>query len=51
MPPALYLLLCIVVPFVWGIVSARLFDAWEARRRHGGREAAADPDAADMYYI
>ena len=28
-----YIALCLIVPLVWGVVSARVFDALQARRR------------------
>jgi hypothetical protein len=33
MPDAVYLILCLVVPPVWGVVAARLFDLLSASRK------------------
>lgn len=45
----LYIALCVVGPLVWGVLSARLFDWWEARRPQ--RIPAPKDDNEDMYYI
>jgi hypothetical protein len=50
MNPKLYAVLCLLVPLAWGVLSARLFDAWQARRA----ARRPDPDgaeSADMYHI
>lgn len=44
-----YVALCLVVPFAWGIVSARVFDWWQAR--HGPQARSTETDAVDMYHI
>ena len=51
-----YAALCLVVPLLWGVASARLFDWWQARKdRPGGSgdDAAEDEEAEalDMYHI
>jgi hypothetical protein len=53
-----YVVLCLLVPLVWGIASARLFDWWQARLRRtkqpalGPESAATRDEAAEgMYYI
>ena len=45
-----YVLLCLIVPLVWGVVSARLFDWWQTRFPP---KTAKPPNEADtdMYYI
>jgi hypothetical protein len=50
---ALYIVLCLVAPVVWGIVSARLYDFAEARRKHRQPTAPspAPVESADMYEI
>ena len=45
-----YVALCLVVPLVWGIVSARVFDRLQARRQKRGLPAPS-PDDNEMYYI
>jgi hypothetical protein len=49
MPPALYVLLCLIVPFVWGLLSARLFDA--VQRRMPARTEPNGDESPDMYHI
>ncbi len=45
-----YVSLCLVVPLVWGLASARAFDWWLAR--HPSRPAPMqDDDPIDMYHI
>ncbi len=41
-----YLLLCLVVPPAWGVLSVRLFDWWQSRR-----PPPDDADRPDMYHI
>ncbi len=44
-----YVALCLVIPLLWGVAAARLFDWWQVRRR---RNAPAREDSdTDMYYI
>jgi hypothetical protein len=45
-----YVALCLVVPLVWGLASARAFDWWQARRP--SRPAPMPDDTSvDMYHI
>jgi hypothetical protein len=48
MPDAVYLILCLVVPPVWGVVAARLFDVLASRRK---KSATTEPDDERMYHI
>ena len=49
-----YVALCLAVPLLWGLVSAKVFDWFQERR---GREpestsaASGEHDDAGMYYI
>jgi len=45
----LYTALCLGVPLLWGLVSARIFDWWQARR--GPASRPQDSDSVDMYHI
>lgn len=45
-----YIVLCLIVPLLWGAVSARLFD-WAAARRRPPERDAADEGTVDMYHI
>jgi|GEM_PF-3095766 hypothetical protein len=66
MPTPVYIVLCLLVPVLWALISARLFDWWQARRAdtdearptgasgHSSPPAATvvtEPDGPDMYYI
>ena len=44
-----YVALCLLVPLLWGVIAARLFDWWQARRGQNTPENG-DP-GTDMYYI
>jgi hypothetical protein len=46
----LYVLLCLIIPLLWGVISSRLFDAWQARLR-AARPEADSAESADMYHI
>jgi hypothetical protein len=30
---AIYIALCLIAPVIWGVISAKLFDLFEARRK------------------
>lgn len=48
----LYVALCLIVPPVWGLASARLYDLWHARRpKTPAATTAPDSDSVDMYHI
>ena len=51
----MYVALCVLVPVLWGVVSARLFDWCQARLRQKRQQTSNVPDgvseATDMYYI
>jgi hypothetical protein len=44
-----YIALCVIVPLAWGILSARVFDWYEARL--GKTRARPEADSVDMYHI
>lgn len=56
---ATYVVLCLFVPLLWGIVATRLFDWWQARRRSAAPPATQTEaglaerraEALDMYHI
>ena len=48
-----YVALCLLAPLLWGVVSAHLFDWWQARRGGSGDASSREPegDVEDMYHI
>jgi hypothetical protein len=46
MPTWLYICLCLIVPPLWGIVAARLFDSFSRRR-----QKPVPVEDERMYYI
>ncbi len=48
-----YVALCLVIPVLWGIVAARVYDIVQARieRSRRGKAAQSDPADVEMWYI
>jgi hypothetical protein len=46
-------LVCLVVPVLWGVISARVYDWWLSRRPARDDNASVEDtaDASLMYYI
>ncbi len=51
-----YIALCLIVPLLWGLASARLFDWWQARSKRtdsppDSNDDTDSPMSGDMYHI
>ena len=51
-----YIALCLLVPLLWGLASARLFDWWQARFHlqpipSDSKNDHDPPASGDMYHI
>ena len=51
MKEGLYIALCIILPVLWGILSAYIFDWWQMRLRGNDDAEPEMPPGRDMYYI
>jgi heme/copper-type cytochrome/quinol oxidase subunit 2 len=47
----LYIALCLIAPIVWGVISARIYDMAEAKRKARLPQPPAPVESADMYEI
>ncbi len=51
-PPGwLYVVLCLLIPLIWGIASAWVFDWWQSRRTQPKSRDTSDDASVDMYHI
>lgn len=47
----LYIALCLIAPVVWGLISARIYDVAEAKRKARLPRPSVPVESADMYEI
>lgn len=48
---ALFILACLIIPAIWGLVASWAFDALAARRRSAAPDTTDTADSTDMYHI